>query len=156
MFDELQNRTAGKKVLILGIGNRMRGDDGVGSILAERLGKRKLGIPIIDAADVPENYLGPIEGSGADLVLVLDAADLGASPGDLSLIEMDQLMQMGVSTHAANLSLIFQVFPASQRPDALLLAIQPEQMELWQGLSPNVEIAIKGLERLLVRLFRNG
>jgi len=155
MFDELQERTTGKKVLILGIGNRMRGDDGVGSILAERLGKRKLGIPIIDAGDVPENYLGPIEGSGADLVLVLDAADLGASPGDLSLIEMNQLTQMGISTHTANLGLVFRVIPRSRRPDAILLAIQPEQMEPWQGLSPSVEAAMKWLERLLVRLFRN-
>jgi len=155
MFDELQERTTGKKVLILGIGNRMRGDDGVGSILAERLGKRKLGIPIIDAGDVPENYLGPIEGSGADLVLVLDAADLGASPGDLSLIEMNQLKQMGISTHTANLGLVFQVIPESRRPDAILVAIQPEQMEPWQGLSPSVEVAMKGLERLLVHLFRN-
>ena len=155
MFDELQKRTAGKKVLILGIGNRMRGDDGVGSILAERLGKKNLNIPIIDAGDVPENYLSPIECSGADLVLVLDAADLGASPGDLSLIEMKQLKQMGVSTHTANLGLVFQVIPKSRRPDAILLAIQPEQIEAWQGLSVGVEVAMKGLERLLVRLFRN-
>ena len=104
---------------------------------------------------MPENYLGPIEGSGADLVLVLDAADLGASPGDLSLIEMDQLKQMGVSTHTANLGLVFWVIPRSRRPDAILLAIQPEQMEPWQGLSPSVEVAMQGLERLLVRLFRN-
>jgi len=155
MFDELQELTAGKKVLILGIGNRMRGDDGVGSILAERLGKKKLDIPIIDAGDVPENYLGPIEASGADLVLVLDAADLGAGPGDLSLIKMTQLKKMGVSTHTANLGLVFQVIPKPRRPDAVLVAIQPEQLEPWQGLSPSVEMAMKGLEQLLVRLFRN-
>ena len=143
-------------MLILGIGNRMRGDDGVGSILAERLGKRNPHIPIIDAGDVPENYLGPIENSGADLVLVLDAADLGASPGDLSLIEMNQVKQMGVSTHTANLGLIFRVIPKSRRPEAILLAIQPEQMEPWQGLSPSVEIAMKGLERLLTNLFQSG
>lgn len=152
MFEELQQRTRDKTVLILGIGNRLRGDDAVGSILAERLMK-KLDVPIIDAGDVPENYLGPIEASHADLVLVLDAADLGASPGDLSLIEMSQLKEIGVSTHTANLALLFRVIPRAKRPEAVLVAIQPEHLETGQGLSRSVDIAMKGLERLLVQLF---
>ena len=153
MIEELQQRTQNKKVLILGIGNRLRGDDAVGSILAERLSK-KLDIPIIDAGDVPENYLGPIEASGADLVLVLDAADLGVRPGDLSLIEMNRLKDMGVSTHATNLALLFKVIPQARRPDAVLVAIQPEQTGAGLGLSRSVDIVMKGLERLLVQLFK--
>lgn len=152
MFEELQQRTQNKKVLILGIGNRLRGDDAVGSILAERLAQ-KLDIPVIDAGDVPENYPGPIEASGADLVLVLDAANLGANPGDLSLIEMSQLKEMGVSTHTANLALLFKVIPQERRPDAVLVAIQPEQTEAGLSLSRSVDIAMRGLERLLIRLF---
>lgn len=35
---------------------------------------------------------------------VLDAAD----PGDVSLVEMEQLQELGLSTHAANLALLFQ------------------------------------------------
>ena len=66
MLEELQQRTQNKKVLILGIGNRLRGDDAVGSILAERLAK-KLDVPIIDEGNVPENYLAPIETSGDGL-----------------------------------------------------------------------------------------
>jgi len=152
MFEELRQRTLNKKVLILGIGNRLRGDDAVGSILAERL-KKKLDVPIIDAEDVPENYLGPIETSGANIVLVLDAADLGANPGDFSLIEMSQLKEIAVSTHTANLSLLFRAIPADRRPDAVLVAIQPEQTEAGLGLSRSVAMAMRALERLLVQLF---
>ena len=93
MIKDLQQRIQGKKVLILGIGNRLRGDDALGSLLAEGL-VGKVNVPVIDASDVPENYLGPIESSGADLVIVLDGADLGATPGDLSLIEMEQLREL--------------------------------------------------------------
>ena len=152
MFEQLQQRVQNKKVLILGIGNRLRGDDAVGSILAERL-DQKVAVPVIDAGDVPENYLGPIEASRADLVLVLDAADLGASPGDLSLIEMNQLKDMGIATHASNLALLFQAIPESRRPEALLVAIQPEQTEAGLGLSRSVEHTMKGLEQLFVQLF---
>lgn len=152
MIEELQQRIQGKKVLILGIGNRLRGDDAVGSILAERL-MLKVAIDIIDAGDVPENYLGPIEANGADLVLVIDAADLGANPGDISLVEMDKLKDVGLSTHSANLALLFKVIPADRRPDAILVAIQPDQTETGLGLSRSVEIAIDGLEKLFVQLF---
>jgi len=151
MLEELRQRIRDKKVLILGIGNRLCGDDAVGSILAERM-SQKVDIPVIDAGDVPENYLGPIEASSADLVLVLDAADLGASPGDLSLIEMDQLKELGISTHASNLALLFKVIPQGTRPDVLLVAIQPEQTEAGRGMSGSVELAMLGLERMLVEL----
>ena len=151
MLEELRQRIRDKKVLILGIGNRLCGDDAVGSILAERM-SQKVDIPVIDAGDVPENYLGPIEASSADLVLVLDAADLGASPGDLSLIEMDQLKELGISTHASNLALLFKVIPQGTRPDVLLVAIQPEQTEAGRGMSRSVELAMLGLERMLVEL----
>lgn len=97
MFEEIQQRTRGNKVLIPSIGNRLREDDAVDFFLAERLTK-KLDVPIIDAGEMTDNYLGQIEASSADLVLVLDAADLSASPGDLSLIEMSQLKEMAIST----------------------------------------------------------
>jgi len=152
MLEELRQRIEGKRVLVLGIGNRLCGDDSAGSILAERLADR-VNVPVIDAGDVPENYLGPIEASGADLVLVLDAADLGANPGDLSLVEMDRLKEMGISTHAPNLALLFRAIPEDRRPDALLVAVQPTQTEAGLGLSRSVESAMAGIEQMLIQLF---
>jgi len=153
VIEEIRQHIQGRKVLILGIGNRLCGDDAAGSILAERL-VGKVNVPVINAGDVPENYLGPIESSGADLVLVLDAADLGAQPGDVSLVEMDQLKEMGISTHASNLALLFKAIPDDIRPDALLVAIQPEQTEAGLGLSRSVERTLDGIEQILVRLFK--
>jgi len=153
MFDELQERLAGKKVLLLGVGNRLRGDDGVGSYLVKRLQKR-ISIPLIDAGDVPENYIGPIEASGANFVVVVDAADFGAGPGEIALIEMAQLRDFGVSTHTANLSLLFKVIPKDKRPDALLVAIQPGSTETGHGLSDAVRDSLDGLEHIFLRLFR--
>jgi hypothetical protein len=51
--------------------------------------------------------------------------------------------------------LLFKVIPQASRPDAVLVAIQPEQTEAGLGLSRSVDIAMKGLERLLIWLFRN-
>ena len=152
MLDELRQRVKNKKVLLLGVGNRLRGDDGVGPHLIERL-QDKINIPLIDASDVPENYLGPIEASGANLVLIVDAADFGASPGEMALIGLNQLKDISLSTHTANLSLLFQVIPADKRPETLLVALQPGSTAAGRGLSEVVSDSLDGLEALFLQLF---
>ncbi len=153
MIDELEKIIAGKNILILGVGNRLRQDDGIGSYLVKRLQKR-VSIPMIDAGDVPENYIGPIENSGANFVLVVDAADFGGSPGEIALIELDKIKNFGISTHTANLSLLFKVIPQDKRPDVLLVAIQPGSTELGQGLTDAVRDSLDGLEQLFLQLFK--
>ena len=149
MLAELQSYLEGKRILLLGVGNRLRGDDAVGSLLIERL-KGKVDIPLIDAGDVPENYLGPIEDSGAELVLVVDASDMGAKVGDVAIFDIEQVKGKSVSTHTANLSLLFQVIPPEKRPQVIMLGIQPGNTEFGQGLSDPVRATMESLVELLV------
>jgi len=152
MLAELQKRIAGKNVLMLGVGNRARGDDGIGSYLARRL-QKKIDIPVIDAGEMPEKSLALIESSGADLILIVDAADMGVTPGEFSLLELDNLKNMGISTHTANLSLLFNIMPKQKRPHGLLIAVQPGSTSGNQ-LSSEARNALDGLEQLFLQLFR--
>ncbi len=149
MLVELKLRLAGKQVLILGVGNRLRGDDAVGPLLVESL-TGKVDVPLIDVGDVPENYLGPIEESGAELVLVVDAADMGAQVGDATIFDIEQVKRKSVSTHTANLSLLFKVIPPEKRPQVIMLGIQPGNTEFGQGLSDPVRATMESLVELLV------
>ena len=153
MYEELQARIADKNVLLFGVGNRQRGDDGVGSYLLKRL-QKKIKIPLLDGGDVPENYIGQIEASGANFVLIVDAADFGASPGEIALIELSDLKKIGASTHSANLSLLLKVIPKDRRPETLLVAIQPGSTSPGKGLSEAVRNSLDGLDSLFVRLFK--
>ncbi len=150
--DELRRRVQGKKVLVLGVGNRIRGDDALGSILAGRLNSR-IAVPVIDASDVPENYLGPLEASGAELVLIVDAVDFHASPGDVALFEIGQLVEMRLATHAADLSLLFKTIHAVKPPEAILIGVQPVSTELLSGLSRAVSRSLDELEEIFVGIF---
>ena len=149
MFDELNKQLAGKSILLLGIGNRLRGDDAVGSLLIERL-QGRVDIPMIDAGDVPENYLGPIEEAGADLVLIVDAAEIGGNIGDVALFDIEQVQGKSVSTHTANLGLLFKVMPPDNRPKVIVLGIQPGNIEFGQGLSDLVRATMESLTEMLV------
>ena len=153
MFDELQTRTANKNVLLLGVGNRQRQDDGVGSYLVRRL-QKKIRIPSLDAGDVPENYIKKIEASGADFLLIVDAADFGANPGEIALLELGDLKKMGGYTHSANLPLLLDVIPKNKRPEALLVAIQPGSTGAGKELSEPVRNSLDGLDAMLVGLFK--
>jgi hydrogenase 3 maturation protease len=150
-LEEFRQRVEGKRILILGVGNRLRGDDGLGPRLLDRL-RGKLSVPLIDAGDVPEHFLRPIEIARADLVLVVDAAELRASPGDLALLELGQVGGQAISTHSVNLRLLFNVIPADRRPDVLVLAVQPESREPGGKLSRTVDIALEGIESLLLEV----
>ena len=72
------------RVLLLGIGNRLRSDDAAGPLLADRLSGR-VNAEVIDAGDVPENYIGPIRKLGPEVVLALDAVRSGRRPGQVQL-----------------------------------------------------------------------
>ena len=153
MFDELNARIEEKNVLLVGVGNRSRGDDGVGSYLIKRL-QKKVSIPLLDAGDVPENCISKIESSGANMVLIVDAADFNANPGEIALIDFADMRKIGVSTRSANLDLLFRVIPKSRRPETLLVAIQPGSMSTGKGLSEAVRNSLDGLESVFVSLFK--
>ena len=151
MFAELGTRLADKRILLLGVGNRLRGDDAVGSLLVERL-QGKVDILLIDAGDVPENYIGPIEESAAEIVLVVDATDMGAKIGDMAIFDIEQVQGMSVSTHTANLGLLFKVIPPERRPQVIMLGIQPGNIEIGQGLSEPVSATLELIEEIMVSL----
>jgi len=149
MLAELNSYIEGKRILLLGVGNRLRGDDAVGPLLVERL-QGQVDIPLLDTGDVPENYLGPIEDSGAEVVLVVDAVEMGANVGDAAIFDIEQVQNMSVSTHTANLGLLFKVIPPERRPQVIMLGIQPGNMEFGQGLTVSVHKTLKGLAELFM------
>lgn len=151
-YEEFHQKVDGRKVLILGVGNRSRGDDGLGSHLAERL-KGKLNVPLIDAGNVPENFLRQIEAAQAELVLVLDTADLRAEPGDLALLDISEIGSMSISTHTVNLHLLFKVIPVNRRPQVLVLAVQPQATDFGTRMSLTARSAMQGLESLFLGMF---
>ena len=139
----------------MGVGNRLRGDDGLGCFLVNRL-KGKVNIPLIDGGSIPEKYLGLLEASQPDLVLVAVAADVpDAVSGDITLIDLDQVQAMKVRTRSTDLSLLFRFIPQKSRPEVLLIAVQPDnEMQDRKGVSDSVKVALDGLEALFVELFK--
>jgi hydrogenase 3 maturation protease len=149
----LKERVHRKRVVILGIGNILRGDDGAGPALIERL-RGKVPFTLIDAGEVPENFIGPIEAAQPQTIIFVDAADIGANTGDVAVLEIDQIAEFGVTTHNTSLALLARLVQSSTRADVFLLAIQPEDVSFGAPLSDRVIQTLQSLEKLFEELLK--
>jgi hydrogenase 3 maturation protease len=134
--------------LIVGIGNTLKGDDGAGALICQRL-KDIDPEQVIDAGTVPENYIQPIIKKAPKVLLIIDAIDFGASAGAINIFRPDQLSSLAVSTHTLSPRLFVDVICKSISPEVYFIGIQPGQTVLGRPLTPEVEQAVKSLTEIL-------
>lgn len=146
--DPLQEVLQGK-VVIVGVGNCLCGDDGLGPLLVRRLAKR-LRHRCIDAGDALERHLGRIVREDPDTVLVVDAAHLDLAPGDHAVLGPEELEGVGFSTHRLPLKMQLEELGRSVRR-IYLLAVQPRSLELGQGICAEVRRSLQQLEERITR-----
>lgn len=142
------------RVVVMGVGNPLRGDDAVGSVLARRLRVRETEarsarLTVIDAEEIPESWLGPAVAARPDVVLLVDAAELGAEPGSVALLDRDELGQQAMFTHATPLGPVADFLACETGARVLLLGIQPGPLRWGEGLSEAVQAAAGDLSAVL-------
>jgi hydrogenase 3 maturation protease len=147
LAETLTSRLSGK-VVVVGVGNPLRGDDAAGCLVAQALDGAP-GVTVISAEEVPESYLGPITAARPDVVVLVDAVELDAAPGSAALLEMEELAARGASTHRAPLGLVAEFLRCETGADVFLLAIQPARLGFGDPVSPEVEESAASLALLL-------
>lgn len=149
---EQLNRFCGSRTVILGIGNTLKGDDGAGPQLCNRLVGRT-SADVIDAGTVPENYIGPIVKKAPQNLLIIDAIDFKAPPGTFRLLSPEALSGLSGSTHSPSPQLFVDLIRKDVPVDVHFIGIQPAQTGLGRPLSPEVDRAVKLLADTLADIF---
>jgi len=144
-----------KKIVVLGIGNQLRGDDYSGSLVAVKLGQecRKDNVVIVDGGTVPENFTGLVRKETPSHIILIDAADMGKKPGYIRLIEKEEISRYNISTHAMPLSFLIKYLEQTTSARIILIGIQPDGMELDNTLSEEVKKSVEYLVDILKDLF---
>ena len=134
--------------LLIGVGNVLRHDDGVGVRAAERLTGLGL-LPEIEVFDAGSVGLGAAQFlEGRELVVVVDAIDAGATPGTVFQLTPEQIrpyIRSDISLHdlhlldALNETLLLGTTPEK----VVVLAVQGGDWSAGIGLSPAVEAALE-------------
>ena len=140
----LKERLKGK-IVIVGVGNILKGDDGLGPYLVKRL-RGKVRARLIDGGSAPENYVGKIASLKPDTILVIDACDLGWEPGKVELLEIEQMKHTGYSTHSISPRVFMNYLKEETGADVFMLAIQPKRVKLEEKISSPVGRTIEKIE----------
>ena len=135
---------------ILGVGNRLRGDDGIGPEV----------VHVLQTAH--DNEFSEIMDVGSDAmtileklltnkpVLVIDCARMGLSPGSIRrLSACDAAMDLsahGLSLHGFTLAEVWQMARAmGVHNELIIIGVQPEKIEFNTGLSQAVRKSIPAI-----------
>ncbi len=156
------------RLLIAGVGNLLRGDDGFGVVLAQRLMAEPPAIHGVSTTII-ETGIGGIHLvqellAGYDALVVLDAVERGGAPGTMYVLEPERAdpgawsvearRDFFADTHYAEPSRALALAEAvgAQPPRVLIIGcqIQVDSIEqLLEGLTPAVGHAIDDIEQRL-------
>jgi len=144
--------------LVIGLGNPLRGDDGVGPRVVAELRRRGLpeGVEALDLGTGGLDLLRVLEGQRR--VVIVDAADIGRAsvgvgrePGRFVRFTLDEARLIyatdNLSFHHAGLGEVLALCDALGRelPQMVIFGVQPAEIGWGEGLSPPVEARLPAL-----------
>lgn len=145
-----------RPTLVIGCGNLLGADDGVGLAALERL-REQFSFPpevrLEDGGTWGLNLLPLIEESGR--LLLVDAINDGAAPGTLLVLERDRLpkyFSQKVSPHQIDLREVLALaeFRGTLPAETVAIGVQPERIEMSTELSPSVAGRVPDLVNAVV------
>ena len=149
--------------LVLGIGNLVMSDDGVGVQVLQRMQREcrfQAGVELLDGGTLGLDLLPRLE--GVDHLLVVDAVETGKAPGTLVRLvddEIPQALATKVSPHQMGLQdlLVVARLQGFAPQEMVLWGVQPESIEMGMELSDPVNSQVELLiEKTLEELKRWG
>ncbi|MEM1990299.1 MAG: hydrogenase maturation peptidase HycI [Candidatus Bathyarchaeia archaeon] len=150
--DYLENWLRGfSKLVIMGIGNILKGDDALGpEFVSELRGKLPKNVEVLDCGTVPENFIGKIIWLKPSHVLLVDAAHFGGRPGEMILIPSDHISGVASSTHNVPLNILAELIGKFSGAKVMLLGIEPKNLNLGDDMSPEIRESVKLGSRILI------
>lgn len=132
-----------RRVVLLGVGSELRGDDAAGVRIAERMAALSLpGVWAITGGTAPENLTGEIRQISPSHLVIVDTADMGDAPGTIRIIEPERIGGISFGTHSLPLNVLAGYLSKETGCAVTVMGIQPRSLEFDAGLSPEVARAV--------------
>jgi len=145
-FEKLKD----KKVLFFCLGNKLKGDDGVGEYIFERIKETK-NVFKINASISPLNYLDKIKKIKPDCTVIIDCVDMNKRPGSITLKNLKDLYSLPIDTHSNFLKEYIEAVEIET--EWYILGIQPEQINMPFKLSDIVKERAEELLKIINKIF---
>ena len=138
------DRAERDRVLVLGLGNILLTDEGVGVHAVTALKKEYRFLPEIDFVDGGTMGLDLLPlFQDRDRILIIDAVDFNKPAGHIAALDcaaIPSVLNAKLSTHHIGLSdlLVASSFTRESPPGVRLVGIQPHSLAMGIGLSPEI------------------
>ena len=132
------------RTVVIGVGNELKADDGIGIRVAKQL--QQDGLPgkdiMVIPADVPENYIQPIAKFRPELLVLVDTADFKGKAGEIRAIKDQEISKVFTNTHSVPLILFLEAIrKSSPKTKTIFIGIQPKTMDFGKPMSREVRQA---------------
>lgn len=150
-----------RKVFVIGVGNYLLGDEGVGVHVVNRMRSGPLpeGVEVVDGGVGGLFLLEFFE--KADKVILVDAVLGGGKPGDIYVVKPEEFEEGGVkslsSSHDVDVQLLVKVArEMNALPELILVGVEPKNYkEVGVTLSREVEEAIPKVIEMVFKLIND-
>ena len=157
--------TTYRNITIVGVGNRLLGDEGVGLHIIDKLSQIPIPpyVNIVDCGCDLLNLTAYI--NKPERVIIIDAIRAGGEPGEIYSFDYSRLTAMKIhlcSAHQVNivdaLRLIKLIYPSLADCEIIVIGVEPKTMKLGSGLSKEVSESVAEvigyvLEEISLRFF---
>ncbi|MHB9100218.1 MAG: HyaD/HybD family hydrogenase maturation endopeptidase [Sulfuricella sp.] len=148
------------RIIVLGVGNILLSDEGVGVRTVEKLQRDFVlpaGVEVIDGGTTGMEMLEDL--AGADHILIVDAVRSGNAPASIVRIAGEQVpvfFRTKLSPHQIGLSdvLATLVLTGEQPGGVTVIGVEPVSLETAMALSPQVEAVLPEVLSLVVEELR--
>lgn len=145
-----------KPIVVLGLGNPLMADDGIGIALVERLAREAERYPAVDFVDAGAGGMSVLHLiEGRRKAILIDSAHMDELPGALRRFTVDEVRSRKIlahqSLHEADLLRVLTLAEQlGQAPETMVIfGIQPRVVEPRQGLSG---ILLDGIDHYLTEI----
>jgi hydrogenase maturation protease len=156
-----------KKIGVIGIGNPLRKDDGIGIVLLEKLVEIKDDLPddieYIDGGTGGMNLLHLF--ARFDIVVFIDAVNFGGEIAESKFFNSEDVIskniQIKISTHGSDILKIIQLSKElGENPDEIFIfGVQPQDMtpgtRLSHEIQENIDLLVNNLKVELKNVMEN-
>ncbi|WP_245837675.1 hydrogenase maturation peptidase HycI [Methanosphaera cuniculi] len=139
------------------MGNPLRGDDGLGPLLSEKLYEKLVNITdkntdniyLLNCETTPENDTSTIRQLKPSHIIIVDAVEFDTTPGEIIIIDKKQIDEFNVSTHSMPISFLINYIEKTIGSKVMIIGIQPEEMLLINKISTPVKESVETLSNII-------
>jgi hydrogenase maturation protease len=152
------------RTLVVGVGNTLLSDEGVGVVIAKKLMDEKLpaGVEVYDAGCALSDVL--IGFDEVEQVIIIDAVRGSGKPGDVYRIDLDELEGCGGrSSYATSLheigvleSIGMAKLAGLRAAKITIIGIEPEKLEVGDELSDTIKSKLPAIMSLVCNKIKHS